>query len=336
MKWLVVFLYYSTFISATPHVNSLRDILTFPFEGTEPLTGGKTVTSSSIEAHTKYGRLVLYVHKDKSVPTRQNLMKWVRSYNNRKKHQGVDDIVFSPYYYKNTVDFINETGIDTFPNLIYFIGDHYEVFNEDVTNEIRVNSWFEKLDEVVVLQPQDRRSLDQIMSSTKNCSNTYLMIGDRSGCDIESWSNIARVLHRYGIQTVKLKLPLEIMSHISLYRRLSYLDENSCEFAVLLHKNNFTVFEDNISPKNIEKWVKSWMLDANDAKYCPIMPDYLQTEIKPELTELEDIYFTSEVESAKKNKRIEFILVGLTGGLAVIVLAYSIFWGLNGSAFAKS
>ena len=53
--------------------------------------------------------------------------------------------------------------------------------------------------------------------------------------------------------------------------------------------------------------------------------------VKRALTELERYYYTEESKMDRERRKPTFIMIGATGGLGVIVLAISIFWGLRTS-----
>lgn len=57
--------------------------------------------------------------------------------------------------------------------------------------------------------------------------------------------------------------------------------------------------------------------------------------IREELTTVERDYLREHEQSSTLESEPSYILVGATGGIAVVALAISIFWGLNGSAFAR-
>lgn len=58
--------------------------------------------------------------------------------------------------------------------------------------------------------------------------------------------------------------------------------------------------------------------------------------IREELTAIERDYLRENKQSLVLETDPNYILVGATGGIAVVVLAISIFWGLSGSTFAQN
>lgn len=58
--------------------------------------------------------------------------------------------------------------------------------------------------------------------------------------------------------------------------------------------------------------------------------------IRQELTAIERDYLRENKQSLILESDPSYIVVGATGGIAVVVLAISIFWGLSGSTFAQN
>lgn len=56
-------------------------------------------------------------------------------------------------------------------------------------------------------------------------------------------------------------------------------------------------------------------------------------DIKGPLTDVQLEYLREETDIKKLERNPTFIVVGAIGGVAVVALAISIFWGLNGSSF---
>lgn len=60
-----------------------------------------------------------------------------------------------------------------------------------------------------------------------------------------------------------------------------------------------------------------------------------ENTIEKQLNEIEIEFFKEEYQIRRIKFNNAFINVGLIGGLAVVALAISIFWGLNGTSFKK-
>lgn len=61
--------------------------------------------------------------------------------------------------------------------------------------------------------------------------------------------------------------------------------------------------------------------------------DKIEHKIQQPLNEIQIEFFKEEIQIRRIEFNHVFIIVGLIGGLAVVALAISIFWGLNGTSF---
>uniref|UniRef100_A0A1I7U0B9 Recep_L_domain domain-containing protein n=1 Tax=Caenorhabditis tropicalis TaxID=1561998 RepID=A0A1I7U0B9_9PELO len=196
-----------------------------------------------------------------------------------------------------------------------------------------VDSWIASVDQLNVIEPRVYSDLNDILSATSNCSNKFLLLSNRAKCPQPSWSIVARIAQDHGVQPVKIGHPLDGLTHVLLYKRMPFLSEASCHLSVLLYEDSYSDFGDDINPLVVSDWITT-LLPVEDGS-CPALFETYWHPIEDELTELQQIFFSAELEISERNKRPTFILVGLTGGIAVIILAFSIFWGLNGSGFKE-
>ncbi|CCD70295.1 Putative potassium channel regulatory protein sup-10 [Caenorhabditis elegans] len=293
----------------------------------------KSKTESVIEERMEYGRMILLVCNKTCAKHRSDIPLWLKEFNQKKGYQEPETITYYYHTYRQAVSFIDTNETDVFPNLIYFIGVKRVVFNGDVNIREDVNDWIASLDQLILLEPRVYEDLNVILSDTSNCSSKYLLLADRPKCPQPSWSIVARIAQDHGIQPVKIGHPLDGLTHVLLYKRMPYLSEASCHLSVLLYENSYSDFGDDINPLVVSDWITT-LLPLEEGS-CPALFETYWHPIVDELTELQQIFYSAELEISERNKRPAFVLVGLTGGIAVIILAFSIFWGLNGSGFNK-
>ncbi|KAJ1370705.1 hypothetical protein KIN20_032494 [Parelaphostrongylus tenuis] len=136
-----------------------------------------------------------------------------------------------------------------------------------------------------------------------------------------------------GVQSVYLSAPLPAAMSVTLYKRLPLLDESVCRQMFLVHQSSYSVLFQDYTPHAVWEWIE--ILLPNNTEECPPLQDTMWYSILTPLTELQMIYFSGEHDLVKLEHNQAYVLVGITGGVAVIALAISIFWGLNGSAFAN-
>ncbi|KIH58032.1 hypothetical protein ANCDUO_11768 [Ancylostoma duodenale] len=136
-----------------------------------------------------------------------------------------------------------------------------------------------------------------------------------------------------GVRPVYLSAPLPAAMSVVLYKRLPLLDEATCSQMFLLHQSSYSILFQKYSPSAV--WELIDLLLPNATEECPPLQDTMWNSVGTPLTELQLIYLSGEHDLVKLEHKQSYVLVGLTGGIAVIALAMSIFWGLNGSAFAN-
>ncbi|ETN87266.1 hypothetical protein NECAME_00125 [Necator americanus] len=175
-------------------------------------------TAAIIEQRSEYGRLVLLLCRRNCPRLRSLIPQWVRDINEDKQYHGSETIGYHYYTYKKPLPSINESRIEQFPALVYFIAQTPTYFTGNITSRV--------------------------------------------------W------------ELIEILLP-------------------------------------------------------NATEECPPLHDTMWNSVETPLTELQLIYLSGEHDLVKLEHKQSYVLVGLTGGIAVIALAMSIFWGLNGSAFAN-
>ncbi|CAD6190599.1 unnamed protein product [Caenorhabditis auriculariae] len=301
------------------------------FIGSEDETP-RSRTSAIVEQRTELGRMVLLLCTKTCAKHRSEVPVWVKEFNHARKYEGIEAITYYYHTFRQPLPFFNETILTHMPNLIYFIAQKSFPYNGDPSNKASVMSWLDEIDQMRRIEPTNHLELDAIMSGTTNCSNKYLIIASSEQCPMDYWSNIARVATEYGIFPVHLVLPLPPLMNIILFKRLAYLDPSGCQVLVLLYEDNYSELSGDVNPGAVREWIQ--VLFPEEEGDCPALQDIFWQPIKDSLTELQLLYFTGEQEIQIFNHRKSYVLVGLTGGVAVIALAMSIFWGLNGSAFA--
>ncbi|VDM58593.1 unnamed protein product [Angiostrongylus costaricensis] len=261
--------------------------------------------------------------------------QWVRDINEDKGYHGNDIIGYHYYTYKRPLAFINETNIDQFPTLIYIIAQIPTYFTGNISSRQSVSTWINELDEVKIVTPQNINELNDLLQSTTNCTEKLLvLVNNENICPLLYWNNIARTVHMYsGVRPVYLSAPLPAAMSVTLYKRLPLLDETVCRQMFLVHQSSYSVLFQDYTPNAVRELIE--ILLPNDTGECPPLQDTMWYSILTPLTELQMIYFSGEHDLVKLEHKQSYVLVGITGGVAVIALAISIFWGLNGSAFAN-
>ncbi|KAL3103003.1 hypothetical protein niasHT_026451 [Heterodera trifolii] len=127
--------------------------------------------------------------------------------------------------------------------------------------------------------------------------------------------------------------PLTEGEELSLSARLPGLSR-ACRMLILLRANLFTELPQGISGSKMHQIIELWLKLPLATERCPGGNSALN--LAPILGPLgaANLEFLREERILKAiEKKREYLAVGIIGGVAVMALAMSIFWGLNGNDF---
>ncbi|KAI6214666.1 hypothetical protein M3Y94_00295400 [Aphelenchoides besseyi] len=256
------------------------------------------------------------------------ISKWIRQFNDNRKIPPEQRMDFHFHSYKkvigvNNVDEqLNLTSIAVF----YFVADQGFPYENELDNQEAFTGWLSHYEQPLIQRPADHLELNEVLNKVwNNCgekSPRYLVIvQDMKVCTDWLLDNIARsFMNDNTVNVVELRRPLTPETEALLNWRLPGLSD-SCRMLILLYRNAFYEVEKNILPSKLYVSLKEW-----EGGSCDTSNDYT---IRSELTELQLEYVTEERHIRKIQNNQTYVVVGGIGGLAVIALAISIFWGLQ-------
>uniref|UniRef100_A0A0N4VTH0 Glyco_tran_10_N domain-containing protein n=1 Tax=Haemonchus placei TaxID=6290 RepID=A0A0N4VTH0_HAEPC len=274
--------------------------------------------------------------------------QWVRDINEDRGYHGHDIIGYHYYTYKKVIrwctyvthgfldskssfqplPFLNETEIEQFPALVYMIARTPTYFTGNITSRV---SDFGPDATLMCTKVYNQTELTEISLPDSNCGINILYFSNQYLIGLFHW--IRTALMYTGVRPVHLSAPLPASMSVVLYKRLPFLDESQCQQMFLIHQYSYSIQFQDYTPRAV--WELIDILLPNATEECPPLQDTMWFSVATPLTELQMIYFSGEHDLVKLEHKQSYVLVGLTGGIAVIALAMSIFWGLNGSAFAN-
>uniref|UniRef100_A0A183BKL6 Protein-serine/threonine phosphatase n=1 Tax=Globodera pallida TaxID=36090 RepID=A0A183BKL6_GLOPA len=203
-----------------------------------------------------------------------------------------------------------------------------EVYRQKISELVEMNEW---LNSECHGNGLNRRRLEQEM--------VLLVVHDQFVCPESLLPNFARSLFassrhsRTNITVLEAVRPLGDSEELSLYARLPGLS-CSCRVDILLRANLFTELPQGVLGSNIHQIIENWIKLPLANERCPEGNSSLN--LAPVLGPLgaANLEFLREerILRAIERKR-EYLTVGIIGGVAVMALAMSIFWGLNGNDF---
>ncbi|EYC12268.1 hypothetical protein Y032_0048g1700 [Ancylostoma ceylanicum] len=197
--------------------------------------------------------------------------QWVRDVNEDKQYRDSETIGYHYYTYKKPLPFLNESQIENFPALVYFIAQTPTYFSGNITSRQSVSRWIVALDHIKVEMPRTHSALDELISSSSNCSERFLVfISNERRCPLQYWNNVARTASMYtGVRPVYLSAPLPAAMSVVLYRRLPLLDEATCRQMFLLHQSSYSILFQDYAPRAITN--EFWALI--DDKIAAVEPE---------------------------------------------------------------
>uniref|UniRef100_A0A0N4UK41 Hemagglutinin n=1 Tax=Dracunculus medinensis TaxID=318479 RepID=A0A0N4UK41_DRAME len=101
----------------------------------------------------------------------------------------------------------------------------------------------------------------------------------------------------------------------------------TCHEIIILQNNGYITLSTDWEFPHIRSFIEELNNDE-----CTTLADGW-TRLGKELTDIERVFNAEQRLSHEIEWRPSLITVGAIGGIAVVALAMSIFWGLNGSAF---
>ena len=197
-------------------------------------------------------------------------------------------------------------------------------------------------------KPSNWQDLNDIINAASECDSTQkyvLRIHSLNECYDELWGNLARSFHSYkNITFVELRHPLTPEETVIVQQRLPQL-RRQCQILAMLHNGAYQEIVDSMFLKEVSScknmmnykiFYDIFILQLNKKisnwsnENCTLPQPYA---IQTQLTEIQLDYLSEELHIYGLETNPTYIIVGAIGGIAVIALAISIFWGLNGSSF---
>uniref|UniRef100_A0A914YU54 Uncharacterized protein n=1 Tax=Panagrolaimus superbus TaxID=310955 RepID=A0A914YU54_9BILA len=307
-------------------------ITTTPSTSTSDSRNDRTIirTMSVIEAKSAEGRVIIIFCDIDCEKERLKIPIWIREFNANNDIPSNDAIGYHFHRRRTKFGYHNvDALLDKNPIvIIYFIADKTFVYDGDVKSQTEFNDFLMSLEKQPIQKPQSSEDLDEFISAASECdiSQKYVLkIHSFKDCYDELWNNLVRSFHNSkNITFVELRHPLSPEETVIIQQRLPML-RRECQILAVLHNGAYQEVVDSMFLKELHKKILNWSNEncSNPQPYAIKMP----------LTEIQLDYLREELYINGIVTNPTYIIVGLIGGIAVIALAISIFWGLNGSSF---
>lgn len=237
-------------------------------------------------------------------------------------------------------------------SLIYVVAGQAYRYPGDVNDEWQFKNWLAGHHQSTSVKVDSQgQVITDILQQVEECDGRkwLLLINNPQFCSVPHWENIVRSLNQTDeLRTARLtaknllqqqfdhrpEYPTKILVEFRLPQTDIGMD--ICAQLLLLQNNSYTFYTGDIrrdDPNEIRKFVS----DTTNLKCGPAYDTTDGREwhlVQPPLTDVEVEYLREESGLDRLKRKQSYVIIGATGGVAVIVLAISIFWGLNSSSFA--
>ncbi|KAK6109902.1 hypothetical protein QQG55_37820 [Brugia pahangi] len=281
-------------------------------------------------------RLLILICIRRCYPTQSQIPRWIREFSKQNnltaKHE---HFTYQFYDNRRNSPIFNDQLIHngSKPHLVYAIDGQLFLYNGDINNK---EEFFTFLGSHELLNAQIVNTwehLESIINIAQLCygQKQILHIVDNNRCPMDHYELVVRAFDGIANYSFyEIMLPLSIDMYVELYTRLPELP-SVCQLILLLQNGGYLwmsadvdLHELIIAVESLENTECTHKLSGN---WYPI---------REELTIIERDYLRENEQSLLLESDSSYILVGATGGIAVVVLAISIFWGLSGSTFAQN
>ncbi|KHN70644.1 Putative potassium channel regulatory protein sup-10 [Toxocara canis] len=289
-------------------------------------------TVSLIYAKATSGRMILLLCKRPCIAQRAQIPQWIREFSERRNISSPQkQIGYHFHIIRRNFRFFGVTSLspERFPHIVYVIGGRSFHFNGNINSKSDFMAFLEEHEEVPTNQIVDWRHLERVINSAQDCygNKQLLLVYDSKRCPMPHFDNVVRGLRgAANYSFYELIHPLTPEINVELFRRLEELP-SICQLLIILHNNGYTWISADKDSQEMRAIIET--LENNECS----MPAPGWWQIGEPLTDIERVFLREEDVSRELEWRPGCIMVGATGGIAVVALAISIFWGLNGSSF---
>uniref|UniRef100_A0A915PDJ3 Uncharacterized protein n=1 Tax=Setaria digitata TaxID=48799 RepID=A0A915PDJ3_9BILA len=280
-------------------------------------------------------RLLILFCVRRCYPTQSQIPRWIREFSNRNNLTAKQEhFTYQFYDNRRNSPIFNDRSIHngSKPHLVYAIDGQLFRYNGNVNNKEEFFSFLGSHELLTAQTVSSWEHLESILNTAQLChgEKQVLQIVDNDRCPMGHYELIVRAFDGVANYSFyEIMMPLTTDMYIELYTRLPELP-SVCQLILLLQNDGYL-----------------WMSADADLHELIIAVESLENiectrgssgdwyPIREELTAIERDYLRENEESTTLESEPSYILVGATGGIAVVALAISIFWGLSGSTFAQ-
>uniref|UniRef100_A0A914XEC4 Uncharacterized protein n=1 Tax=Plectus sambesii TaxID=2011161 RepID=A0A914XEC4_9BILA len=308
--------------------------------------------ATEIQEKASQGQLLLLICKAQCYQQQGQTIAILHDYMSEMNITDPDHII--NYYYYFAPDSASQFSIQTlpwptkFPAFMYIVADRAFQYVGDTMDHDAFKAWLVERHQSTSMElSADGAALNDILDNAALCDGRkwLLLLQDQLVCPMHHWDNIARSLADVANLSIA-HIPLhtimrlqnqwmpEAEAKVIIEQRLPTVDlTGPCAHVLLLQNNAYIRYNGYVttdSPGHVRRFAIQSHNDWCNGDGWPWRPIY------ESLSDIELEYFTEEGSIDRLKRKTSYVVIGATGGIAVILLAISIFWGLNSSSFAVS
>ncbi|KAL3981706.1 hypothetical protein ACH3XW_44150 [Acanthocheilonema viteae] len=281
-------------------------------------------------------RLLVLFCVRRCYPTQSQIPRWIREFSNRNnltaKHEH-----FTYQFYdnrRNSPIFTDRSTYDgSKPHLVYAIDGQLFRYDGNVNDKEEFFSFLASHELINAQTVSTWEHLESIINTAQLChgEKQVLQIVDSNRCPTDHYEHVVRAFDGVANYSFyEIMMPLTIDMYVELYTRLPELP-SVCQLILLLQNDGYHWIS---ADADLHELIIA--VESSQNVECTRRLSGNWYPIREELTAVERNYLRENEKSLILESDPSYIVVGATGGIAVVVLAISIFWGLSGSTFAQN
>ncbi|VDK77289.1 unnamed protein product [Litomosoides sigmodontis] len=281
-------------------------------------------------------RLLILFCIRRCYPTQSQIPRWIREFSKRNNLTRKKDY-FTYQFYDNRRNspIFNDRSINNSSkaHLVYAVDGQLFRYNGDVDNKEEFFSFLGSHELLNAQVVSTWEQLESIINTAQLCrgEKQVLQVVDNNRCPTNHYELVVRAFDGVANYSFyEIVMPLTIDMYVELHTRLPELPP-ICQLILLLQNNRYLWISVDADLHELIVAVESLQnvdcVRGSSGDWYPI---------REKLTAIERYYLRENEQSLILESDPNYIVVGATGGIAVVVLAISIFWGLSGSTFAQN
>lgn len=281
------------------------------------------------------GRLVMLFCSRQCYPARSQIPRWIREFSDQYNMTEHGEH-FSYQFYdnrRNSVIFDDRSIHNgTKPYVVYAVDGRLFRYNGNVDDKEVFLSFLGSHELAGAETVNTWKELESIINTAQLCrgEKQIIQIVDNNRCPMRHYELVVRAFGGVvNYSFYDIMMPLTMDMYIELYTRLPELPF-VCQLILLLQNNGYIWIS---ADADVHELILAVERLQNTKCTSKLFGDWYP--IREELTSVERDYLRAYKQSSTLESEPSYILVGATGGIAVVALAISIFWGLNGSPFGR-